>query len=1677
MQPSPQEEGDLSPSADRSDLPAIRPGFPARFSLVTAALVLVFGTGTALFADARSDRAVAEEQLNHGLALARTLSADGASAASGDKQSTGALIAAARENPAVGYIAVLDPEMAEVGDWSRSVDAVPDQFRIAGAAHISRQAFTSADGQTYVDILAPIGGAGEAPAGYVQIGLLQPAGGPDMELLLGLGLSGLALVLAMMKLASAMSAGVTAPIQRLAASSRAIADGDFDAPIEVPDDPAVAQLAAAIDDIRERMNGYQTEAKSHRETLELEVEQRTALLIGAVEEARELAEKARAASSAKSQFLANISHEIRTPMNAVLGMSELLLQTSLTDAQNRFADTVHSSARSLLGIINDILDFSKAEAGKLELDLSAFDLNQLLEAIIAMFAERAKSSGLDLGYVLPPDVPSSLQGDVGRLRQILVNLTSNALKFTDEGGVLIRVVAEEVSVRTVRLRFEVKDTGIGIPPEQQETLFEPFVQVDGSLGRQYGGTGLGLAICKQLVGVMGGQIDLESSPGAGSVFTFDVEFETATCAVIEESEHESLEGLRALIVDDNPINREILEHQLGRFGLHVTSVESGEEGYGAIAAGDEGHQPFDIAIIDMKLGEGSGLDLARNLRRQDLFEVPPLVMLSSLDAPMSRGQALSNGFVAVLTKPVRSDDLHFCLSNALGVSPAEENSAPEPDVERQLKGHVLLVEDNEVNQLVACGQLESLGCDVVVASGGEEALEIFSKERFDIIFMDCQMPGWDGLKATREIRKYERAEDKGRTPVIALTAHTARSSKDACVQSGMDDYMSKPFSQAEIRRTLERWLSDPYGDAAVSEEVAPAEESEPAPIEHAPPSDLLDSGMLASIRLLEDRGQEGLLLRVAESFERGSEQLMEDMTAAFVAGDPDALRAAAHTLVSSSANVGANKLSALAKVVETSAAANKLPGLGRKLSELKGMIADVRDALRVETGRPPAPRSAEESSASLNRSNEGDGLTALVIDDDKSTRELVRGVLSASGYAVVEARGGVDGLSAFEQDLFDVVLLDVMMKDMDGFETCAALRKLPRGAGVPVLFMTGLNDSRSIRRAYEVGATDFITKPTKPELLQHRVRYLLRAATSFEALRRSQAHLARAQRIAGLGNWILDLENGDFQCSSEAARIVGLEEDADFACRGTFRRYLSNSDRPRLDQAINLLITEQEPYSLQYNLSLSTGCERTVQEQGEILFDEAGRAVGVMGTVLDITDRANAEEQIQRLAYFDGVTGLRNRTGFVESVEEAVERSRGLGTQLSVIFLGLDRFKRVNDSLGHSSGDELLKRVARRLDRSLEAATDIRRRQGAMGDCTLARFGGDVFTIAIPDLEDPAAVEHVVERLRDALEKPFVLDNHEVVVTASQGISMYPTTSCGVDELLKDADAAMNDAKDQGGNTIQYFSQDLATIHGERFSLEADLRRAIEREEFEVHFQPRLEAKNGVIVGAEALVRWAHPEKGRVSPAQFIPLAEETGLIVPIGEWVLREACRQYREWLDEGLPVGRVSVNLSVRQFRMPDLCEVIQSVLEETGLEADSLELEVTESMVMRNVQAAVDTMQQIKDMGIHLAMDDFGTGHASLNYLRRFPINTLKVDQSFVRNLGTSTEDTIIASVIISLGKALNLNVVAEGVETELQLQVLKQWRCDELQGYLYSKPLPADEFRAYVVNQMLELKKAA
>lgn len=454
--------------------------------------------------------------------------------------------------------------------------------------------------------------------------------------------------------------------------------------------------------------------------------------------------------------------------------------------------------------------------------------------------------------------------------------------------------------------------------------------------------------------------------------------------------------------------------------------------------------------------------------------------------------------------------------------------------------------------------------------------------------------------------------------------------------------------------------------------------------------------------------------------------------------------------------------------------------------------------------------------------------------------------------------------------------------------------------------------------------------------------------------------------------------------------------------------------------------------------------------------NDMGETTNYVAVFSDITTRKLAEERLNYLANHDALTGLPNRILFLERLALALAHAHRNHKMAAVMFFDLDRFKIVNDTLGHASGDELLQEVAKRVSCCLRE------------DDTVARQGGDEFTVILEGLGDERDVAPIAQKIIDALAKPVDLGGQEVFVTASIGISVYPNDGSDAQTLVKNADAAMYRAKDLGKNNYQFFKAEMNTRAFERLTLENNLRRALERNEFELHYQPQVDLSTGQVVGAEALIRWRHPELGLVSPDRFVPIAEETGMILPIGEWVLRTACVQNKAWQDAGLPHLHVAVNLSGRQFKQKNLIAMIELILAETGLGAEHLELEITESVIMDQAAETIAAIGDMRMLGLRLSIDDFGTGYSSLSYLKRFPIDNLKIDRSFVRDITTDQDDAAIVKAVIALAHSLKLMVIAEGVETAAQFDFLREQGCDEIQGYYFSRPLEVAEFTARLAN---------
>ena len=699
---------------------------------------------------------------------------------------------------------------------------------------------------------------------------------------------------------------------------------------------------------------------------------------------------------------------------------------------------------------------------------------------------------------------------------------------------------------------------------------------------------------------------------------------------------------------------------------------------------------------------------------------------------------------------------------------------------------------------------------------------------------------------------------------------------------------------------------------------------------------------------------------------------------------------------------------------------------------------------------------------------------ALVVDDDPSSRLLMSAALEQAGFEPFEATNGAEALSAFDRVQPDLLLLDVMMPVLDGFGACKRLRERPEGQHVPVVMMTGLDDLESITTAYDVGATDFLIKPINPHILRHRIRYILRATELADRVRENEAQLAHALRLSRLGFWRCELGKESSTWSDELYQILGVEPGAIDATFGSYLQFVDEADRARFVKVWTRVTESGERAALEHGVVRGSGEARIVNVEVVPEMGSDGQAERLTAIVQDVTQRKLQEHRLFALANFDELTQLPNRGFLKEHLSFAIETAKRYERQFALISLGLDRFQRINDTLGREVGDDMLKEVARRIGGCLRRSDCMVRKTGdelASFDAgssvdTVARLGGDEFMVLLTSITRAEDAAVVANRISEVMTDPFEVKDEQFYLTASMGIIVFPDNGGDVKTLLRNADLAMHHAKDRGRNNYQFHSEEINLRAARRMHMEIRLREALEHGELELHYHPRIDLRRGRVCGAEALIRWNEPTVGQIPPLEFIPLAEETRLIVPIGEWVLDTACRQAQFWSASGLPNLSVSVNLSPVQFHDSSLSNTVEKVLLETALSADRLELELTEGTVMEDTEMSRGLMARLSDMQVKLALDDFGTGYSSMSYLKRFPLDTLKIDRCFVRELEADGEDAAIVSAIIALGHSLGLSVVAEGVETEEHAQLLRQKGCDEGQGFLYTPPLPAEQFIDWV-----------
>ena len=694
---------------------------------------------------------------------------------------------------------------------------------------------------------------------------------------------------------------------------------------------------------------------------------------------------------------------------------------------------------------------------------------------------------------------------------------------------------------------------------------------------------------------------------------------------------------------------------------------------------------------------------------------------------------------------------------------------------------------------------------------------------------------------------------------------------------------------------------------------------------------------------------------------------------------------------------------------------------------------------------------------------------ALVVDDDEAARLMTRIALEDAGFEVMEADDGVPALELFRNLPFDIVLLDVMMKRLDGFETCAAIRALPAGATVPIVMMTGLEDVSSINRAYDVGATDFETKPINYAALPHRARYILRSARNAQALRDSEARLDEAQRLARLGHFDWHATSGRLECSSVMAEIYDVAPRSGPVGLEFFLRDAHPEDRETLASTLGHALDEQAPFSIGYRLQHAEGRTSHLHLEGSGKIDPLTKERLLSGVVQDVTERRRLEGLAHRLTYFDALTGLPNRATLRKELADALAVAQDTGTSLAVLSIGLDGFTRINDTLGRQKGDLVLHAVAERLGQCLRREGKARPGSAPrVGNDLVARAGGDEFVAVLPGLRVAEDAAVVARRVLAAIAQPLRLEAEELVVSATMGISLYPMDGSTPDQLIEHADAARNHAKAEGRGRSLYYTSSINARAFERLSMENNLRRSLQLQQLELFYQPKLHLEDGRVMGAEALIRWRHPDLGVVSPVNFISIAEETGLIVPIGEWIARQACQDIVAWEAAGLGRLHVAINISAVQFEAEGLVPQLRDIVAEYRVPYGGLEIELTESLLMGNTERSIAIMEALRDLGMPVWIDDFGTGYSSLSYLRRFPIAGVKVDQTFVREMDSNQSDAAIVAAVVALAKSLRLGVVAEGVETASQADALRALQCDYAQGYLYSRPLPAADFVAWVRN---------
>ncbi|TNE76078.1 MAG: EAL domain-containing protein, partial [Gammaproteobacteria bacterium] len=1439
--------------------------FRHQLSLIFVLGILFMALITSIAVSNISSQIFRDRQVEQGLQVADSLAKQGELALLyQSRESAKELVDNALNFPGVKSVAVLTETGTVLYSSSDTLSPQPDRPEVVSLIH--------EDGKSWLFSAPVIAGdsqdniwsefdstssEGEELLGYIYLQM-----GKDTAILMEQSilrsnlLISLVVAVILLLMLLGISRRLTNPLEKLATTMKRAEEGDSVIRADLGGPADIAEMQHAFNSMMEALEARQQDLMR--------------AMSAALESAR-----------IKGEFAANVTHELRTPMNAVLGMLDLLMTMGLSPKQLEYVETAKSSGEGLLELIDEILTFSEIDTNNLSINKEDCSLQELLDEVISLLANQALKKKIDVGYLIDEDVPRVIHGDSSRIRQVVINLVGNAIKFTEMGEVSIYVslcTEQPPEADGPLLQFEVRDSGIGITEENKQKIFDAFTQVDSSSTKKYEGTGLGLAISKQIVELMGGTISVSSEVGKGSSFYFTLASGKADDATlcIEPHENSRIKGKQALLIDNSAIVCAYGAQQMTQMGMDCEVINSGIDALEYIRQLSNKELCLDVLLVDEDMPGLRAPDFLRLVREESSVQGCPIIILNN---PWDKEGPERISGVSYLSKPLRSADLKSCLELHL-LGDGEQKVVKNPSGATLEKlyvrpRHVLVVDDNRANQQVAIGMLERMGCQCQLAENGKAAVEAVVRQRFDLVLMDCYMPVMNGYDATKQIRLYEGDRGDGRgMPIVAMTANNTQTEVERCTAAGMDDFLSKPLRISELKSMLLKWVP------ADKDEIAVAESSQPKEITEEAWSDSIEGAgfdPLVVQGLKESVGE--VLVSMIDAFLEDTPVYLQSLQHAILDGDAKKVRELAHTVKGSASNFGAKRVADIAKTLEEKGATDELDGSENLHKQLKEAYAVLSKGLQDYI-----------VANDTTQRGQGDHYHILVVDDDRSMRLALKNVFKTEDYVIEEANNGLQAVSLCQRNMPDLVLMDAMMPEVDGFTACERIRQLPNGADTPVLMVTALEDENSIVKAFASGATDYIPKPIHFSVLKQRV-----------------ARLIQANKV---------------------------------------------------------------------------------------------------------------EKHVKQLAYHDPLTGLPNRTHLMQQLRLMLNRAQLEEKQVAILFLDLDRFKMINDTLGHDAGDLLLKAVSERIRRCVRNQDFI------------ARLGGDEFTVILEGVTDRETVSKIAAKICDALSQPFVFLQQKMFVTTSIGISLFPEDGQDIGSLMKHADSAMFRAKEQRNNYC-FYVEGMEDEIARRMEIERELRNAIQQDELALYYQPKIDIASGELMGVEALIRWVHPRHGVISPDMFIPMAEESGLINQVSDWVLHSACRQIKSWQDSGNDL-QVAVNLSSKDIQLEDFKDKMQQLVEEYEIKPKMLELEITEGTLMENPEELEVELNALRAMGLTLAIDDFGSGFSSLNYLKRLPVDVLKIDRMFIRDLEKDENDKAIVAGIVALATSMGLKTVAEGVE---------------------------------------------